>query len=388
MARIDQYSRLLNHRVSTSGQTFTIPTSDDHTDETWLSTDLYIGELGINITDDSIYMRTNNGIVQIATGTSSSSGASSSVTGPWTFASSNIQISTTYSVDAVTPRSGYYTDLGSTALRWKDLYLGGSSGGYTTINVNGGVVLKESSNFILSSNPGSVNNSPIEIMATSSNNSKDRPLHLNSTNVQMSGTSQRNVSIASQNVTIANGQNNVAIGASDMSFSSGVTSSTMIGYGYGKVNGNSKSVTVGGEFAVRAVSDPGSYVYIDSDWKTTQTRVTTSNATTTNIAQINWTNPGTGGEIVQVKAYLIGCDATSGGKAFSSEILATFHLNGSLTPSTLNDPIYNNVSLSGGMDCEITADGTAVYIKVSGVAATTVNWLCSYSYHKMINMIP
>ena len=249
MARIDQYSRLLNHRISTSGQTFTIPTSDDHTDETWLSTDLYIGELGINITDDKIYMRTNNGIVQIATGTSSGSGSSASVAGPWTFASPNIQISTTYSADAITPRSGYYTDLGTTALRWKDLYLGGSSAGYTTINTNAGVVLRETTNFILSSNPTSTNNSPIEIIGTSSNNTKDRPLHLNSTNVRITGTSQRNVSIASNNVTIANGQNNVAIGAGDMSFSSGVTSSVMIGYGYGKSNLDSKTVTVGGQFA-------------------------------------------------------------------------------------------------------------------------------------------
>ena len=49
MARIDQYARLMHHRISTSGANFTVPTSDDHTDETWLSTDLYIGELGINI---------------------------------------------------------------------------------------------------------------------------------------------------------------------------------------------------------------------------------------------------------------------------------------------------------------------------------------------------
>ena len=385
--RIDQYSRLLNHRISTSGQTFTIPTSDDHTDETWLSTDLYIGELGINITDDKIYMRTNNGIVQLATGTSSS-GSTSSVAQPWTFASPNIQISTTYSADAITPRSGYYTDLGTTALRWKDLYLGGSSTGYTTINTNGGVILREATNYILTTNGASINNSPIEIYATSSNNTKDRPLHLNSTNARINGTTQRNVTIGSNNVVMTNGQNNAAIGAGDMTFTSGITSSVMIGYGYGKTNYSSKSVVTGGTLQVRGVTDPGSYVYTDSDWKTTQARVTTTNATTTNVAQINWYDAATGGEIIQVKAYLIGCDATSGGKAFSSEILGTFHLDGALNYYTLNDPIYNNVTLSGGMDCQITVDGTAVYIKVSGVAATTVNWLCSYSYHRMVNMVP
>ena len=385
--RIDQYSRLLNHRISTSGQTFTIPTSDDHTDETWLLTDLYVGELGINITDDKIYMRTNNGIVQIATGTSSS-GSTASVAQPWTFASPNIQISTTYSADAITPRSGYYTDLGTTALRWKDLYLGGSSGGYTTINTNAGVILKESTNFILSSNPTSTNNSPIEILGTSSNNTKDRALHLNSTNARILGTSQRNVTIASNNIQMTNGQNNATIAAGDMSFTSGVTSSVMIGYGYGKTNYNSKTVVAGGTFQVRGVTDPGSLNYLDSDWKTAQARVTTTNATTTNVATISWWDATNGGEIIQVKAYIIGCDATSGGKAFSSEILATFHLDGSATVYTLGDPIYNNVSLSGGMDCQITVDATGVLIKVSGVAATTVNWLCSYSYHRIVNLVP
>jgi len=73
MAKIEQFSRLINHRITTAGQQFTIPTSNDHTDETWLSTDLYIGELGMNITDDKLWFRTNNGLVQIATGTSSAS---------------------------------------------------------------------------------------------------------------------------------------------------------------------------------------------------------------------------------------------------------------------------------------------------------------------------
>ena len=40
----------------------TIPASSDHTDGTWLSTDLYIGEFYMNTTNGKIYTRTTTGI--------------------------------------------------------------------------------------------------------------------------------------------------------------------------------------------------------------------------------------------------------------------------------------------------------------------------------------
>ena len=120
MARIDQFSRLRHHRLTGAGQTFTVPLSDDHTDETWLYTDLYLGEIGINLTDDKIYFRSNNGIVQIST---TASGAGSTLSNTlFSFVNPNIQIGATWSIDAITPRSGYYTDLGSTTLPFKNLY--------------------------------------------------------------------------------------------------------------------------------------------------------------------------------------------------------------------------------------------------------------------------
>ena len=59
MAKIEQYSRIINHALTTAGQNFTVPVSNDHTDETWLASDLYIGEFGVNLTDDKVYVRTN-----------------------------------------------------------------------------------------------------------------------------------------------------------------------------------------------------------------------------------------------------------------------------------------------------------------------------------------
>ena len=43
----------------------TIPASSDHTDGTWLSTDLYIGEFYMNTTNGKIYTRTATGIEEI-----------------------------------------------------------------------------------------------------------------------------------------------------------------------------------------------------------------------------------------------------------------------------------------------------------------------------------
>lgn len=43
----------------------TIPASSDHTDGTWLSTDLYIGEFYMNTTNGKIYTRTTTGISEI-----------------------------------------------------------------------------------------------------------------------------------------------------------------------------------------------------------------------------------------------------------------------------------------------------------------------------------
>ena len=71
MSKIEQYSRLINHRISTSGAVFNVPTSNDHTDETWLATDLYVGEFGVNVTDDKVYVRTSNGIIPVSTGSTS-----------------------------------------------------------------------------------------------------------------------------------------------------------------------------------------------------------------------------------------------------------------------------------------------------------------------------
>lgn len=64
--------RIIFKQTATTGEKGTIPASDDHTDGTWLSTDLYIGEGLINTTDNILYIRTVGGITEIEMGAADS----------------------------------------------------------------------------------------------------------------------------------------------------------------------------------------------------------------------------------------------------------------------------------------------------------------------------
>lgn len=384
MGRIDQYSRLLHHRTTVSGQQFTVPTSNDHTDDTWLNTDLYIGEIGINVSDDTIFMRTNNGIVQISA-SSSVSGGSANV---FVYNSPNIVIGSTYSADSVSPRSGYYTDLGTSTLRWKDLYLGGAANARTTINVNGSMLLTEaSSNGILSSGYESNDNSPIQIYGTSSAVNKSRVVHINSYN-SFIGDGNQKVSVASKNI-IDNATSDSFVAGQSVTITSGVTSSVHLGFGYGRTNYDSKMVTVG-NLAVRGISDDGSGQYAKSDWTTKQSLLRTSNALSTTLTTIPWTSTASGGDVIQVKAYVLGTDIEDPSLVYSAEMMGVYSLDsdGSLDVHEIGTPVTFNVSSWSGTqpDAFMEADGNGVYVKVTGRASDTIQWICSYSYHRFINI--
>lgn len=60
-----QDSRILIKRSTTAGVVPTIPASSDHTDGSWLVTDIYKGELFINLADGIAYTRDDSGIIVI-----------------------------------------------------------------------------------------------------------------------------------------------------------------------------------------------------------------------------------------------------------------------------------------------------------------------------------
>lgn len=65
MAVITQNSRQQQHGWTPSGDQATIPVSIDFTDGTWINTDLNLNEIGTNLTDDRVWIRTLNGNLEL-----------------------------------------------------------------------------------------------------------------------------------------------------------------------------------------------------------------------------------------------------------------------------------------------------------------------------------
>lgn len=389
MAKIEQFSRIINHGVTTAGTVFTIPTSNDHTDETWITTDLYIGEIGINLTDDKIFMRTNNGVVQLATGTSSGSTASQS---PFVFNSPNIQIGSTFSADAVLRNSTFFTDLGSTSLRWKDLYLGGSSLGLSTIDVNGGLRLRESSNGILTTNGIAASNAPIEIHATASLTTKDRGLHLNSRLTQFVGSSIESAFIGCVFASMSNSSSSVFIGAQNVNLADGLNSVVHLGIGLSKTNHDTETVYAGGGLAIRGAGDDGSTQYNQSDWITRQAILRTTDANTFDIATIPWVATASGGNVVQVKAYVVCNEISDAALVYSAEILGCYSIDQSGDLYEIGTPVINEQSSFADFfgtdpEVELASDNGGLNIKVTGLSTQTIQWLVTFSFQRLMNIV-
>lgn len=97
---IKQYSRLQSHRISTASTVFTVPSTEDFTDGTWLTTDLCKGEFGVQMADDRVFVRTNNGILELTT-----------TTGPSALWKSNVN-----EIYNINTNSLYFTNTGSNQL--------------------------------------------------------------------------------------------------------------------------------------------------------------------------------------------------------------------------------------------------------------------------------
>lgn len=114
-------ARLQNHGVTTAGTTFTVPPSENFTDRSWSATDLVLGEIGLNLTDDRAFFRSLNGIVELQT--------SSLTSALWVRDGEDIKavengLTSPLIYPNILPPDDDVSDLGSSSLRWRDLYLG------------------------------------------------------------------------------------------------------------------------------------------------------------------------------------------------------------------------------------------------------------------------
>jgi hypothetical protein len=385
MSKIEQYSRVLHHRSSVSGQNFTIPVSNDHTDETWLATDLYIGEIGMNLADDRMYFRSNNGIIQLGTVTGSST---SSV---WYQSGADVLLSTS-TADSVSPNSTYYTDLGTTINPWKDLYLGSDPLTVTSISAGNGLQLFETNGAVLTSGADITSAAPIHIYSSANPVSKTRPLFLNSRYCTIYPSTGVVVS-SSTGVIVGTGSTSVFIAGSDVSTVDNISNSVHLGYGFNKTNYNNNEVVVG-NLAVRGTDDDGSGNYGNSDWSTSQSRMTTTDATTVDLAFIPWTDQTNFGEVIQVKAFVIGTHETIASSVYTCEISGSYYIDATGTASQVSDPVVIEMNSFDPTYSptppliDMFSDNLGVYVKLTGPGSCIAKWLCTFSSHRLIKIYP
>lgn len=78
---MNEFKRMVIKVSDVTTEVATIPTTNDHTDGSWLNTDIYVGELFLNITDDILQTRTDAGIITLNSGGGGGSSAWGSITG-------------------------------------------------------------------------------------------------------------------------------------------------------------------------------------------------------------------------------------------------------------------------------------------------------------------
>lgn len=380
MSKIEQYSRVLHHRLSTTGLKFTVPTSNDHTDETWLATDLYIGELGINVSDDTVYFRSNNGIRQLGT-TSSSAGSNI-----WSYNGSDVLLSAT----ATSIYSESIADLGKYDFPWNNLYLGSDSLTNTSMSVGDlGFELYQTSGAILTSGADISSAAPINIYSTSNNFAKPRPLFLNSRYSKIGSSVNQVVVVSSTDVIVGTSSTNVFVAGDSVNIKEGASNAIHLGYGYGKTNLNDNEVVVG-NLAVRGISDDGTEQYNNSDWITNQSRLRTNSATTYDLAFVPWTDVSVP-EMIQVKAYITAVEIDSVYSSFVGEIMGGVFLDPDASfTSTIGLPITNKSMtdplLGSSIDISLEGGEYGLYIKAVGHPTKTIQWLCTFSYQRIIKI--
>lgn len=120
MSIATEYSRLVFKRSALSGIVPTIPTATT-IDNTWVSTDLLVGEAFVNLADDRFWFRTDNGIVEVALSGNSM----------YRYTTGATLVGSTIFFDRTDLLSAYTVDLSSIVSS------GGTSGNYLPLTVTG-----------------------------------------------------------------------------------------------------------------------------------------------------------------------------------------------------------------------------------------------------------
>jgi len=372
MSKIEQYSRILHHRLTGEGSVFTVPTSNDHTDDTWSPTDLYIGEIGINVSDDKMFFRTNNGIIEVGVATASATGSNI-----WVFSNNNIEIGPSFAPDAITRNISSPVDLGTSTLRFSNLFLGNTPDGISTINVNNGFSITNNAGLMITSVNASNNIAAITIATQSSSADKTRPIHINTKNSQINGAGSERAIMASDASKIGSSSRTTIISGSGVELGNDADGVVYMGLSYSREWNKPDTVVVGGELAIRGVTDSNNLAYTDSEWIKGQKKIETDDALYNTIFTYPWGDART----IQLKAMVMAVATLDPSIAFTTEISISAYFDGT-NAGLIGDPIIKEMN-STGEDLEVIADTNSsnLTIKVKGANGAALNWLCSYEYH-------
>lgn len=380
--KIEQFSRILQHRLTGISQQFTIPTSNDHTDETWSASDLYIGEIGINVTDDTMFFRTNNGLVEVATGSGNGATASAQL---WSYTNDTVQVGATFTPTAIVRNTNSFVDLGSSTLRFKDLYLGGSSDSFSNININNGFTIRNSNDSLITTVNAGTNGAVITMAPTASTALKVQPIHISSRQSNMADNGYQRVIMATDGGSMQASSNTAVIAGKDVALGAGANHVVYIGQGRSRTFNTSNSLVVGGEFVIAGVEDDGTNCYNESNLIKGQKRITTVDALANDLFTFTWPQAKT---VIQLKAKVLGMAIDDVTLIYSNEIFVTAYTDDN-DGFIVGEPIIKEVSTfdSVGEEVELTADAdiNTFTLKVKGAAQNNIQWLCDYEYQVLLN---
>lgn len=340
MAILQQNARISHHAFTTTGLIPTIPVSTDHTDQTWIATDIYLGELSMNIQDDRIWMRTINGIVELL-----------SIASPnncWIRVGNNIvSIRINATAPMILPETTDVSDLGSASKRWKDLYLGSVVDFSSTLAFNKagtGLAYLSSGNIIMATDDVNSMADVYMNLATA-----DASLGI----INGASASARLVAQSTSEITVNTYNND-----SDLSGTSAVNFITLNQAGeYVFLKGNDRRH--------RMITQPAA---LECDTHTGQKDVTTSGLGLTTIHTI----PLYAGKMMSVKVRINGYDGAA--ECCGATGFAVFNGLTQIGTTTID------VKSTTAQTISISASGSNALIQVNGKSATTMAWVVDYEW--------
>lgn len=116
-----------------------------------------------------------------------------------------------------------------------------------------------------------------------------------------------------------------------------------------------------------------------SEWVTTQTGLQTTDATTQTLASVSLNQ----NETITFKGTITADQSDSSNMVGGDFLLCARRSSGNIT--LIGTPVVNLQSSSNAyFSCDVDTTTQTARVRVTGVAATTYNWVCTYSYQKAL----